>query len=227
MEKGNAISKRTEKKQKDKQYVTVGEASKITGLHPHTVRKLVEQDCIACYKTPSGQRRINSKSLDEFIGSCQISKHMKSLQANFLYARVSTEDQLDDLERQIDYLRRPEYTDYTIVKDVSVGMDFKRKGLSTILDACVQNTIGNVVVAHKDIICRVGYELFEQIVIKAGGQIIVLDADYHKPDEQDLSDLLSIVETFCCTQQKRKRRRTSKPKDSEKKSEHQDKVETQ
>lgn len=41
-----------------KNFVTVGKASKYTGLEAQTIRKMADQKLIPCYKTPGGQRRI-------------------------------------------------------------------------------------------------------------------------------------------------------------------------
>ena len=110
---------------------------------------------------------------------------------------------MDDLARQTEYLqqRRPEYASYISITDVASGINFKRKGLQTILDACLQGTIGELVVAHRDRICRFGFELIESLVQKAGGKITVLDNDGNKNTEQELAeDLLSIVHVYSCRQ---------------------------
>jgi predicted site-specific integrase-resolvase len=110
---------------------------------------------------------------------------------------------MDDLLRQTEYLqqRRPEYASYVSITDIASGINFKRKGLQTILDACLQGTIGELVVAHRDRLCRFGFELVESIVTKAGGKITVLDNDGNKSGEQELAeDLLSIIHVYSCKQ---------------------------
>jgi putative resolvase len=199
MQNEKTISKRTQNK-KEKEFVTVGQAAALTGLDAQTIRKMADKASFLCYRTPSDQRRINLHSLQEFIDSSLLSKEVSKVQRkNFLYARVSTKKQLDDLSRQIEFIRRPEFSDYTLITDIASGINFKRAGLSTILDECLQGTIGNIVVAYKDRLCRFGFELIEELVKKAGGKIIVLDKENNKSDEQELSDdLLSIVQIFCC-----------------------------
>ena len=216
MENEKTIRKRSKSK-KDKEYVTVGKASALTGLEAQTIRKLADQASFVCFKTPSGQRRINTQSLQEFINSSLLTKKVKEIsRENFLYARVSSKKQMDDLSRQVEYLKRPEYSDYTLITDVSSGINFKRKGLSTILDSCLQNTIGNIVIAYKDRLCRFGFELLEELVTKAGGTITILNQDDNKSDEQELSDdLLSIVQIFCCRKMGKRKYRSNKVKNSQ------------
>jgi predicted site-specific integrase-resolvase len=131
-----------------------------------------------------------------------LDKNEQSLQKqNFIYARVSTKKQMDDLSRQIEFLRRPEYSEYILIEDIGSGINFKRKGLSTILDSCLQNNIGEIVIAHRDRLCRFGFELIESLVTKAGGKITVLNNTEEKTCEQELTeDLLSIIHVFSCRQ---------------------------
>lgn len=191
-----------ERPKKEKQFVTVGEASTFTGLDPQTIRKLADKASIVCYRTPSGQRRINLQSLQELCSSTVASQEKPTVsKQNFIYARVSTKKQMDDLSRQLDFLKRPEYSDYAVVTDIASGINFNRKGLSTILEACLQRNIGEVVIAHKDRLCRFGFELIEQLVSKAGGHITVLQKSDYKTCEQELTDdLLAIIHVFSCRQ---------------------------
>jgi predicted site-specific integrase-resolvase len=163
---------------------------------------MADKSSILCYRTPSGQRRINIQSIQKFCSNAlHDQEEPKSKKRNFVYARVSTKKQLDDLSRQLEFLKRPQYSEHTIVTDIASGINFKRKGLSTILDSCLQGRIGEVVVAHRDRLCRFGFELIEQMVSKAGGTITVLDHSNDKTCEQELTeDLLSIIHVFSCQQ---------------------------
>jgi predicted site-specific integrase-resolvase len=183
-------------------YVSVGKAAILTGLDSQTIRKLADASKILCYRTPSGQRRINMQNIQEMCSNSLHAQKEQTIQKqNFIYARVSTKKQLDDLSRQIEFLRRPEYNSHVLVQDICSGINFKRKGLSTILDACIQNNIGEIVVAHRDRLCRFGFELIESLVTKAGGKIIILDCSNEKTGEQELAeDLLSIIHVFSCRQ---------------------------
>lgn len=185
-------------------FVSTREAFKLTGLHPHTIRKYADNQQIQCYKTPSGQRKYNRACLEKFCNSVPIPAPVaQNAKINYLYSRVSSKKQLDDLSRQTEYLqqRRPEYASYVSVTDVASGINFKRKGLQEILDACLRGIVGEIVVAHRDRLCRFGFELIEYIVQKSGGKITVLDHDSNRSSEQELAeDLLSIVHVYSCRQ---------------------------
>ena len=192
------------KTEKYKSFVTTGQAVAITGLHQITIRKYADAKQIQCFVTPSGQRRYNKACLEKFcrpdLSDVKIQPDEK---INYIYSRVSSRKQMDDLARQTEYLqqRRPEYASYVSITDVASGINFKRKGLQTLLDACLQGFVGEIVVAHRDRLCRFGFELIESLVVKSGGKITVLDNDGNKSSEQELAeDLLSIIHVYSCRQ---------------------------
>ena len=54
------------KKNEEKKFIRVQEASLLTGLDSQTIRKMVDEGKIQSYKTPTGQRRINKESVERF-----------------------------------------------------------------------------------------------------------------------------------------------------------------
>jgi putative resolvase len=186
----------------EKKFITIQEASLFSGLSKQTIRKMADLSQINSYKTPSGQRRIDKFSLQTMCNVDFSNKNLKTCsKQNFLYTRVSTKKQLDDLSRQVEYIKRPEYSEYIIISDIGSGINFKRKGLQTILESCLQHTIGEVVIAHRDRLCRFAFELIESIIIKAGGKLTVLENNLNTSTEDELSqDLLSIIHIFNCRQ---------------------------
>ena len=203
-------------KKENAKYITISQASELSGLHQNTLRRLGDEQTIQCYKTPGGQRRFNKLDLEKMCTSFSINK--ESTKTNFIYTRVSSKKQLDDLSRQIIYIRSKDskYTSYISLSDIGSGINFKRKGLQTILDSCLQGTIGEVVIAHKDRLSRFGFELIKCFITKAGGSITVLDDDGHKSTEQELAeDLLSIVHIYSCKQMGKRSYKSNTIKKSE------------
>jgi predicted site-specific integrase-resolvase len=186
-------------------YVPIRDAVQITGLSPGTLRKMADNNKLKYYRTIHQQRMFDKSSLQTLINPLFVDdKEQKTYDKfNYIYARVSSKKQLEDLHRQVEFLqsRKPEYVNYTVITDVGSGINFKRKGLQTILDSCLQGTIGEVVVAHRDRLARFGFELLRYIVETAGGKITVIDDQRNKSSEQELSeDLLSIIHVYSCKQ---------------------------
>lgn len=193
---------------KKSQYISIREATLLTGINAQTLRKMGDEGKIKCYKTLSGQRKFDKNYLEKMCNctsnDTQISENAKQ---NFIYARVSSKKQVDDLSRQIEFIKksRPEYSSYISITDIASGINFNRKGLGEILDASLRGSIGEVIVAHRDRLSRFGFDLIKLVIEKQGGKITVLDDQQNKSSEQELSeDLLSIIHIFSCRQMGRR-----------------------
>ncbi len=80
--------------------------------------------------------------------------------------------------------------------EIGGGLNFKRPKFLKIIKSAIAGEIKFLYVAHKDRLCRFGFELVEQIVQWGGGEIIVANAETMSPTEELSADLLSIVNCF-------------------------------
>ena len=64
------------------------------------------------------------------------------------YARVSSEKQKEDLDRQCEYLRQ-KCPGHELIKDIGSGLNWKRKGFTSILEQSYREDIEEVVVTRK------------------------------------------------------------------------------
>ena len=119
----------------------------------------------------------------------------QSTKESICYCRVSTHSQKQDLERQVEFFRL-RYPSHRIVKDIGSGLNFKRKGLKTILDSALLGNLEEVVVTHKDRLCRFGFELVEFIIASKNGKIVVLDQQKSSPEKELVDDILQIITVF-------------------------------
>ena len=70
-----------------------------------------------------------------------------------VFIRVSSPKQRDDLERQRQYMVA-RFPDYEVVEDIGSGINWKRRGLLSLLDRSLQGGLAEVVVASRDRLCR-------------------------------------------------------------------------
>lgn len=63
-------------------------------------------------------------------------------------------------ERQADYLQSL-FTDGLIIKDIGSGLNYKRKGLLSLLGQVLSGNVREVVVCHFDRLVRFGFDLIE------------------------------------------------------------------
>jgi predicted site-specific integrase-resolvase len=158
-----------------------------------TIKSWEQTGKIKAIRTPSGVRLFDKQSILAYFDQVQ---EAQTLKKNVIYCRVSSQHQKDDLQRQIDHLRSL-YPDHQLVQDIGSGVNFKRKGLQTILELALKGDLGQLVVSYKDRLARFGFELIEWIINKQGGQVLVLDSPPDQSTEQELAqDLLSIITVF-------------------------------
>jgi len=96
-----------------------------------------------------------------------------------IYARVSTNKQKNDLENQIDQLKQwcfmNGYTINAIYSDIASGISFeKRKGFFEMLDEILDYKVEKVIIAYKDRLSRIGFELFKYLFQRFGSEIVVV-----------------------------------------------------
>jgi len=168
-------------------YIPLREAVKRLGLHKNTLRKYADNGSIPSIRNPAGQRLFDVEAyLGASVGNAII-----------CYCRVSSSKQRDDLSRQVAYMQSL-YPQAEIIKDIGSGLNFKRKGLCSLLDRLLKGDKLTIVVAGKDRLCRFGFELIQYLVEQNGGSIVVLDQTVYCPQSELTQDLLSIVHVFSC-----------------------------
>jgi predicted site-specific integrase-resolvase len=136
---------------------------------------------------------------------------------SYIYARVSSAKQQGDLDRQIEDLQKA-YPGYTLIQDIGSGVNFKRKGLQTILGHALTGMVGEVAIMHRDRLARIGYDLLEFIFTKTSAKLVVHGTDEADADgKHDLADdLLAVTTLFVASHngrraaENRKRRREGK-----------------
>ena len=171
-------------------YITIKKATKTYGVSARVLSKWEEKGHIQSSRTPLGTRMYSCAELDRVLG---VSLHENS-KKNFCYCRVPSLLYSAELEKQIDFLK-VRYPTHTFIQDIGSGVDFTRKGFNMLLDHVSQRNIGEVVIMNKDRLTRIGYEMLESLIVKAGGNIIVLDNEMHSStcDEERTQDLLLVV----------------------------------
>ena len=168
-------------------FVSTKKACKALGLHQNTLRKMANNDEIKHYKTKTGQRRYD---IENYLG---IKKELKTI----CYCRVSSYKQKDDLQRQVEFMSE-RFPGSEIIKDIGGGLNYKRKGLQSILRRAMSGEPIRLVSAHRDRIARFGFELIALVVEETGGELVVLNQNTLSPEQELTADLLNILHVFSC-----------------------------
>ena len=192
----------------EKEFISIKEASILTGIQPQTLRKLGDSQKIKCYKTLSGQRKFHKASLEAMCHSKSATDSDESAAGgnvvqpkknNYIYARVSNRNLSASLTTQTNTILAadPKYANYQRITDISLGTNYKRKGFQTILKECLAKNIGELVITKRDRLGLIGFELIEQVITMAGGNIVVLcDNDYDNDDCNIVGELIDILHSY-------------------------------
>ena len=114
-----------------------------------------------------------------------------------IYARVSSGDQREDLDRQVgrvvawatEHGHRPD----EVVKEIGSGLDGNRSRLRRLV---ADHTVGTIIVEHKERLCRFGFEYLEAALAGRGTRVLaVSDGEI----EDDLVRDATEVMTSLCT----------------------------
>jgi len=168
-------------------YISTKKACKALGLHQNTLRKMANNNEIKHYKTKTGQRRYD---IENYLG---IKKELKTI----CYCRVSSYKQKDNLQRQIEFMSE-RFPGSEIIKDIGSGLNYKRKGLISILRRAMSGEAIKLISVHKDRIARFGLELITLVIEENGGELVVLSQNTLSPEQELTTDLLNILHVFSC-----------------------------
>lgn len=116
------------------------------------------------------------------------------------YARVSSNDQKADLDRQHAMLEA--YCENKgwkteIIRDLGSGMNYRKKGLMTLLEKILRKQIKRLVLTHKDRLLRFGSELVFTLCELQGIEIVIIHKGEQPTFEEELAqDVLEIITVF-------------------------------
>lgn len=173
---------------------------------------------IKCVTSPGGKRLYNIDDVHAMFGRASAQPE----KAKVCYARVSSAHQQGDLDRQVEDLKKS-HPDHEIIHDVGSGLNWKRHGFKALLERVFEGGVQEVVVAHRDRLCRFAFELVEQIFAHCKVKLVVLDS-YSSPTSELSDDLLAITTVFvarhngqrsAANRKKRKRDETAQAEEEE------------
>ena len=181
--------------------ISIGQAAKLLGVHVQTLRNWertgkLKPDSIS----PGGTRRYNQDKILQITGK-ELPEIEKDERITIAYARISSHDQKADLQRQAQvlelYCAEHGYK-YELITDLGSGMNYYKKGLTTLIHKILENNVRRLILTHKDKLLRFGAELIFSICEAKGVEVVILNKGEEKASfEEDLAnDVLEIITVF-------------------------------
>lgn len=129
-----------------------------------------------------------------------------------VYARVSSSENKDNLERQaqrlIDYANAKGYKVEKVVKEIGSGLNDNRPKLQSLL---ADKSINLILVEHKDRLTRFGFSYIQTLLANSNRTVEVVN-NLESPKEDLIADFTSVITSFCARiyGQRRSKRKTEK-----------------
>lgn len=189
----------------EKDYIKVSEYAKRMSLHIRTVYRYYHSGKIQGYQ-------------DDVTGTIFIlNPFKKEVEANLnttvvLYVRVSSSENKDNLEKQLDRLRlyanAKGYRVVKEIKEIGSGLNDNRAKLNNLLKNDL-DTFSILLVEHKDRLTRFGFNYIDIMLKTHNKRLEVINLVDN--DREDLvQDFISVITSFCARVygQRRSKRKT-------------------
>jgi predicted site-specific integrase-resolvase len=174
--------------------------AKQQGISYRTALRWFRDGTIQGYQAPSGTIIVTEQAKPQ------------SVQKVAIYARVSSSEHRENLERQAERLSQyctvRGYQVAMIVKEMASGVNDSRPKLLSLLK---DTSITRVVVEHRDRLTRFGFPYIDTL-FSVQGRVIEVVNPAENDKEELLADLASIIYSFCARLygQRRAKRKTEK-----------------
>lgn len=174
--------------------ITISEAAERLGISPTTLRRWEASGKLIPERTQGNQRRYRLSQIEP-------ATHLrKQDRKTIAYARVSSYDQKDALERQKQvlelYCAQQGWT-FELISDLGSGMNYYKKGLKRLLNEIMGGNVGRLVITHKDRLLRFGTELVFSLCEAKQVEIVIVNTGEDTTFEEDLAtDVLEMITVF-------------------------------
>ena len=163
------------------------------GVSVSTLRRWeAEGTLIPTRKTADGTRYYSLEQVSE-------AKSTDS-ELTIAYARVSSNDQKNDLETQAQLLTQyctAKGWNHEVIQDLGSGMNYRKKGLKRLLELILERKIRRLVITHKDRLLRFGAELVFALCETRQIEVVIINQGEELSFEEELAqDVLEIITVF-------------------------------
>ncbi|MGB3510978.1 MAG: IS607 family transposase [Microcoleaceae cyanobacterium] len=171
--------------------LSISEAADLLGVSTKTIRRWETEGRIKSTRTEGGHRRF---TVTDLIGN----KQDNSL--TVAYARVSSHDQKDDLERQkivLETYCAKQGWSFEVISDLGSGLNYRKKGLIKLIKLICSDQVERLVLTHKDRLLRLGSDLIFTLCEVFGTELVIINRSEDSTFEEVLAeDVLEIITIF-------------------------------
>lgn len=176
--------------------LTIKQAADLLGVSTQTLRRWERTGKIPAASRTNGNQRRYSHSLLKPSKSDSKEK----IRPTLAYARVSSHDQKQDLQRQENMLSMfcsSQGWSFEILSDLGSGMNYNKRGLKQLINKILNEDICRLVLTHKDRLLRFGSELIFAVCAEKEIEVVIINQGKEPSFEEELAqDVLEIITVF-------------------------------
>lgn len=175
-------------------YYTIAEVSALLGVTKTTLRRWEEVGKIESKRTQGNHRRYEKKVIDRIL-----QKEKKVEKITIGYARVSTNEQKEDLKRQVqmieNYCSSKGYV-FEVISDLGSGLNYNKRGLIKLIELIEEDKLERLVISYKDRLLRFGSEIIFKLCEIHNVEVIIINQTENTFESELVDDVLSIITVY-------------------------------
>jgi excisionase family DNA binding protein len=159
--------------------ISVKEAAELLGVSTKTIRRWEADGKIKAVRTLGGHRRFDITTL---LGN------KNDAVLTLAYARVSSKDQKEDLNRQIMVLESycaSHGWNFEVISDLGSGLNYHKRGLVRLIKLICSYQVERLVLSHKDRLLRFGSELIFSLCEIFGTEVVIINRTFDSTFEEE------------------------------------------
>lgn len=176
--------------------IRLNDMAKRLGVSVKTLQRWDREGILIAKRNPNNRRYYTEDQYLEYIGSSN-KKNRKII----AYTRVSSNNQKDDLQNQITFIRnyvnaKGEILD-DVIQDIGSGLNYNRKHWNDLLlNQIPKGEIEKIYITYKDRFVRFGFDWFERFCNHYNCKIVIINNPETSSQQELIEDLLSIIHVF-------------------------------
>ena len=164
------------------------------GVSKETLRRWERKGKMTSERTQGKHRRYKKETIDRLLNKEIIRERM-----TVGYARVSTNEQKEDLKRQIqlieNYCSSHGYK-FDIISDIGSGLNYNKKGIKQLIELIESDSIDRLVISYKDRLLRFGSEILFQMCDYHNVEVVIINSMDNTFENELVDDVLSIITVY-------------------------------
>ena len=173
---------------------TAAKFSKMVGVGVKCLQRWDRSGKLKALRTATNRRYYTNEHLRQTLQT------VKAQGRTVAYCRVSSQAQRPGLKNQRavleDFLVARGIAGVEFVSEIGGGLNLRRPLFLQLLADVDSGEVNRIVVAHKDRLCRFGFELVEEICRRKDCELLVLNQERLSPEEEMVQDLMAIIHCF-------------------------------